>query len=89
MFLEDVVEDLAVYVVEVCPREFGSVDASEHVEGPYAPVGCELFDVDFGFLFGCEESDFILDGSSPVEDSSAYIPCEGFDVGEVSHMSIT
>ena len=62
-----------MYVIEVCLGEFGSVYAPERVEGPYAPVGCELFEVDFGFLFGCDATDFVLDGSSPVEYGSAYV----------------
>ena len=77
VFFEDVVKDLTVDVVEVCPREFASVYTGEHVEGPDAPVGSELNAIDVRALLCCNSFDFILNRAAPVENGSAYVPCEG------------
>ena len=74
MFFEDVVKNLSMDVIKVRPREFGAVNACEHVERPYSPIDGELFDVDIGFLFVCQPLDFVFYGSSPVEHCSADIP---------------
>ena len=85
MFLQNIVEDLAMYVVEICPRKFAAVYSAKHVEGPYAPVGRELLEVDVGFLFSCDATNFILDGASPIEDGTSDVPCQCLDFGEIGH----